>query len=69
MLSLTKWVYVKYHFIIVKMHLESSNSDQALKNLNAMCGVELILGLLYILPLFECAINSPKLFKVEIFCV
>jgi hypothetical protein len=32
MLSPTKWVCAKYHFMIVKMHLESSKSDQALRN-------------------------------------
>jgi hypothetical protein len=56
-----KMVYVKYRFIIVKMHSESSKSDKALMNFNAMCDVELILGLLYILPLFECVHTVTKI--------
>jgi len=54
MLSPTKRVYAKFCPLIVKMHAKSARSDQALKNLNAMCDVKLILGLLYILPLLEC---------------
>jgi hypothetical protein len=61
MLSPKQWVYLKYRFIIVKMHLENSKSDQALRNLNAMCDVDLILGLLYIFPLFECVHTLTKI--------
>jgi len=50
--------------------LESSNSDQALRNLNAMCDVELILGLFYILPLLECAHKFTKIVQGKnVFCV
>ncbi len=38
----------------MKMHAKSSKNDQALKNLNQMCDVKLILRLLCILPLLEC---------------
>jgi hypothetical protein len=38
----------------MKMHAKSSRSDQALKNLNQICDVEVILRLFCILPLFEC---------------
>jgi hypothetical protein len=54
MFFLTKWIYVKYHPFIIKMHVESSKSDHALRNLHVMCDVELILGLPCILPLIEC---------------
>lgn len=36
------------------MHARSSRNDQALRNLNQMCDVELIIRLLCILPLFKC---------------
>jgi len=49
--SPTKQVCVEYCPLIVKLHSESSNNDQALRNLNAMCDVELILGLTCIFPL------------------
>jgi hypothetical protein len=61
MLSPTKWIYVKYRFIIVKMYSENSKSDKALRNLDAMCDVKLILGLLSILPLFECVHMFTKI--------
>jgi hypothetical protein len=66
MLSPTKRVYAKFCPLIVKMHAESARNDQALKNLNTMCDVKLILGLPYILPLLECLhTHSWKLHKVE----
>jgi len=54
MLSLTKHVFAKYQPLIVKMHVESSKSDVALKNLNSLCDVELIFGLPCILLMLEC---------------
>jgi hypothetical protein len=36
------------------MHVESSKNEATLKYLNALCNVELILGLLYILLMLEC---------------
>jgi hypothetical protein len=70
MFSPSKWVYAKYRFIIVKMHSESSKSDKALMNLNAMCDVDLILGLLYILPLFECVHTLTKIAQGrDVLCV
>jgi hypothetical protein len=36
------------------MNVESVRNDQALKNLNAMCDVELILGLPCVQPLLKC---------------
>jgi len=38
----------------MKLHAKSSRNDQALKILNQMCDVELILRLFCILPLLEC---------------
>jgi hypothetical protein len=38
----------------MKMHAKSSRNDQALKNLNQMCDIELILRLPCILSLLEC---------------
>lgn len=54
MLSLTKLVYAKYCTLITKMHTKSLKSEVDLKNLNALCNVEFILGLPCILPLLEC---------------
>lgn len=50
----TKKVYVKYCPLIVKIHLKSTKSEIALKNLNASCDVEFILGLPCILPFLKC---------------
>lgn len=54
MLSLAKRVYAKFCPLIVKMNAKNVRNDQASKNLNAMCDVELIMGLPCILPLLEC---------------
>jgi hypothetical protein len=54
MLYLAKLVYVGYPILIMKMHTKSLKSEVDLKNLNALCNVELILGLPCILPLLEC---------------
>jgi hypothetical protein len=43
MFFLAKWIHVNYHPFIIKMHVESSKSDHALRNLHVMCDVELIL--------------------------
>ncbi len=53
MFSLAKQIYAKFCPLIVKMNVESVKNDQTLKNLNAMCDVELIFGLLCILPSLE----------------
>jgi hypothetical protein len=45
MFSLVKRIYGEFCPLSVKMNVESVRSDQVLKNLNAMCDVELILGL------------------------
>jgi hypothetical protein len=44
-------VYVEYHLLIVKMHVEYAKNEVALKNLNSLCHVEFILKLLL---LVEC---------------
>lgn len=49
--SLTNKVYVEYHLLIVKMHVEYAKNEVALKNLNSLCHVEFILKLLL---LVEC---------------
>jgi hypothetical protein len=54
MLLLAKRVYAKYCPLIVKIHLKSTKSEIVLKNLNALCDVEFILGLPCILPFFKC---------------
>jgi hypothetical protein len=54
MFSLVKQIYAKFCPLIVKMNAESVRNDQALKNLNAMCDVELILGLPCVQPLLKC---------------
>ncbi len=46
-------MYIKYYPLIMKMHANSAKSEVALKNLNALCDIEFILGFLYILPLLE----------------
>jgi hypothetical protein len=38
---------------IIKIHVHSTKSEVALKNLNSLCNVELILGLPYTLPLLD----------------
>ncbi len=53
MLSLAKHMYVEYPLLIVKMHLESSNNKVVLKNLDVLCDIKFILGLLCILPMLE----------------
>jgi hypothetical protein len=42
------------------MHVESSKNEVALKYLNSLCNVELILGLLYILFMLECVHSLIK---------
>jgi len=54
MLSLAKWVYLEFRPLIVKMHVESQQSDIAKRNLKSLCDVEVILRLPCILPLFKC---------------
>jgi hypothetical protein len=41
--------------------LKSPNNDTTNKNLNALCDVELILGLPCLLPLFECVHKFIKI--------
>jgi hypothetical protein len=52
--SATEQVCVEYCFLIIKLNSKSSKNDQTLRNLNAMCDVELILGLTCIFPLLQC---------------
>jgi acetyl/propionyl-CoA carboxylase alpha subunit len=54
MLFLAKNVYAKYCPLIVKIHFKSTKSEIALKNLNALCDVEIIFGLSCILPFLKC---------------
>jgi hypothetical protein len=54
MLSPTKWVYLEFHPLMVKMHAKSQWNDVAWKNQNSLCDVEVILGLPCILLLLEC---------------
>jgi hypothetical protein len=56
MLSLVKHVYAKYHPYIVKMHVESSKSEIALKNLNSLCDVGFIFKLLFIILMLEMCV-------------
>jgi hypothetical protein len=49
-----KKVYVEYCPLIVKMHVIVAKNEVALKNLNSLCDVKLILGLPCILLLLEC---------------
>jgi hypothetical protein len=54
MASLAKRVFLEYCFLIVKMQVKFAKSEVFFKNLNSLCDVEFILGLLCILPLLEC---------------
>lgn len=54
MLSFTKWIYLEYHPLIAKMHVENVKSDGVGKKLSCLCDVEVILRLSCIIPLFEC---------------
>jgi len=53
-LSLAKWVYLEFCPLIVKMHVESQQSDVVKNNLKSLCDVEVIIRLPCILPLFKC---------------
>jgi hypothetical protein len=57
MLSLVKHVYVEYHLYIVKMHVESSKSEIALKNLNSLCDFGFIFKLLFIILMLEMCVH------------
>jgi len=50
----------EYHYLIIKTHVEFTKSEVALKNLNSLCDVELVLGLFCTLHLFECVHMSIK---------
>jgi hypothetical protein len=54
MLSPTKWVYLEFHPLMVKMHAKNQWNDVGWNNLNSLCDVEVILGLPCILLLVEC---------------
>jgi hypothetical protein len=45
MLFPTKWVYLEFHPLMVKMHAKNQWNDVAWKNLNSLCDVEVILRL------------------------
>ncbi len=49
-----KHIYVNYYLLIMRMDVTSSKNEVALKNLNALCDVEFILRLPYILLVLEC---------------
>jgi hypothetical protein len=54
MASLAKRVYVKYYFLVIKMHAIATKSSIASKHLALLCELDLLLGLhAIILPLFE----------------
>jgi hypothetical protein len=61
MLLPSKRIYFEYWPFIVKMHTKSPKNDIANKNLNALCDMELILGLPCLLPLLE---SVHKLIKI-----
>jgi hypothetical protein len=44
-------MYVVYHLLIVKMHVESSKSEVTSKNLHVLCDVKLIIGFPFICPM------------------
>jgi len=54
MISIAKWVYLEFCPLIVKMHVESQQSDVVRKNLKSLCDVEIILRLPCILLFFKC---------------
>jgi hypothetical protein len=54
MASLAKRVYVKYYFLVIKMHAIATKSSIASKHLALICDLDLLLGVhAIILPLFE----------------
>jgi hypothetical protein len=53
-IALTKCMYVEYHLLIVKMHVESSKSEVLSKNLHVLCDVKLIFGFPFIRPMLKC---------------
>ncbi len=53
-LALTKKLYVKYYFLVMKMHAIATKSSIASKHLALSCDLDLLLGLhVIILSLFE----------------
>jgi hypothetical protein len=57
----SKRIYYEYQPLIVKMHTKSPKRGISSKNLSVLCDVELILGLLCLLPLLDCV---HKLIKI-----
>jgi len=47
-------MYVEYHLLIVKMHVESSKSEIIYKNLHVLCDVKLIFGFPFIRLMLKC---------------
>jgi hypothetical protein len=63
MFFLTKGVFAKYWLLIVKMYAENSRSNAILKNLNFLCDVEFIIGILCIFSMLECVHALIKIAK------
>jgi hypothetical protein len=58
-------MYVEYHLLIVKMHVESSKSEVVSKNFHVICDVKLILGLPFIWPMLKCVHVLIKIAQSE----
>jgi hypothetical protein len=67
MLILTKQIYKEYPpLVVMKMHIDNAKNDVALRNLNALGDIELILGFLCIFLLIEIIhMSISKFHKVE----
>jgi hypothetical protein len=51
MLSLTKCVKAKYQTLLMKMAIDSPNNEKAKENFDLHCNVQVMLGLVTILPI------------------
>jgi hypothetical protein len=68
MASLAKRVYIKYYFLVIKMHAIATKSSIASKHLALLCDCDLPLGLhAIILPLMEILHTFVKFLKARMF--
>jgi len=67
MLSPTKKIMVEYKTLLVKMALDNFTNQQAMLNYEHFCDLQLLLGLVCILPLLEFCTFSSSLQSKDLF--
>jgi hypothetical protein len=60
MLSLAQHVMVEYRTLLMKMALDDPTNDKAKANFELLCDVQILLGLVAILPLLQVVHNLIK---------